>query len=65
MASKKRLSVNLSESEYQELAVLAQQNNVSMAWLGRKAIIQLLEQNKTQEHQLPLLRTVVSSRTGQ
>lgn len=58
MGSKNRISVNLSEIEYLALAALAQENNVSMAWLGRNAIGQLLEQNKHQELQLPLLRPV-------
>lgn len=64
MGSKNRLSVNLSEHEYLELAALAQKNNVSMAWLGRHAIGQLLEQNKHQERQLPLLRPVSSRESG-
>lgn len=60
MSSKNRLTVNLSKGEYQELLALASQNNVSMAWIGRKAIIELLEQNKPSDKQLPLLRTASS-----
>lgn len=64
MASKNRLTVNLSEAEHQELAALAEKNNVSMAWLGRQAIANLLEQNKQQELQLPLLRPVSFREAG-
>lgn len=55
MSSKHRVSVNLSESDYKELSALAEEHNVSMAWLGRYAICQLLENNKDQTLQLPLL----------
>lgn len=64
MASKNRLTVNLAGNEYQELFALAEKNNVSMAWLGRQAIVRLLEQNKHEELQLPLLGSISSKEAG-
>lgn len=61
MTSKERLSVNLDRIEYLDLQQLAKANNVSMAWLGRQAIIRLLEQHKQQEFQFPL---ELNQRTG-
>ena len=54
MVSKHRISVNLSEQEYQELSSLSEQYRVSMAWLGRKTIENLLEKFENEELQLPL-----------
>lgn len=55
MSAKCRLTVNLSENEYVTLAELAERSRVSMAWLGRQAIVALLEREKSeQQQQLPL-----------
>ena len=51
---KQRLTVNLADEDYRELAVLAGRNNLSMAWLGRKAVLELLERYRENPHQLPL-----------
>ena len=48
VAAKQRLTVNLEAPEYQELQRLAKQHNVSMAWLGRRAIAWFLEQDNSQ-----------------
>jgi len=48
VVTKQRLTVNLEAPEFQELQRLAKQHNVSMAWLGRRAIVWLLEQNNSQ-----------------
>lgn len=53
MAAKERLTVNLEANDYRELQRIAQQNSVSMAWLGRRAIEQFLEQSNSQR-ELPL-----------
>lgn len=45
MPSKHRISVNLSSDEYRELEALAGKARVSKAWLGRRAIIDLLERH--------------------
>lgn len=54
MASKNRMTVNLDDQEYQELHAMSQEHQVSMAWLGRQAILKLLDQYKQNEIQLPL-----------
>ena len=54
MSSKNRLSVNLAGNEYQQLLYLSKELDVSMAWIGRQAIIQLLEKNGTKSSQQTL-----------
>ena len=54
MTSKNRITVNLDADEYQELLAISQQQHISMAWLGRQAIIRLLEQYRQEEPQLAL-----------
>lgn len=52
--NKQRLSINLSAVEYAELSALATKNNLSMAWIGHKAILEFLTQARTESLQLPL-----------
>jgi hypothetical protein len=40
--NKHRLSVNLTEAEYDELSRLALESRLSMAWLAREALIEHL-----------------------
>ena len=54
MTSRERLAANLDKTEFLELQELAKADNVSMAWLGRRAIARLLEQYKQEEFQFPL-----------
>ncbi len=54
MASKNRLTVNLSDQEFSALVDLAEKAKVSKAWLGRKAIRELLERAQSEGQQLPL-----------
>ena len=54
MSSPQRLSVNLSPEEHRELAALAEKVRVSKAWLGRRAISELLDRYREREFQLPL-----------
>lgn len=54
MASKYRVSVNLQENEYKELAALSEKHRISMAWLGRQAIVEFLERNRQEALQFPL-----------
>ncbi len=53
LAAKHRVSVNLSEAEYQELSWLAGKYQVSMAWLSRRAIGDFLERCQQETAQLP------------
>lgn len=58
MTTKQRLTVNLEATELRELQRLAEQHNVSMAWLGRRAIVSLLEQNNSQR-EIPFLPSAI------
>ena len=55
MASKERVTINLDAADYRDLQGLAREHNVSMAWLGRRAITLLLEQSKQRELPFPLI----------
>lgn len=55
MTSKSRITVNVPCDEYVQLAALAKQHQVSMAWLGRRAIGEFLERYRHEELQLPLV----------
>lgn len=57
MASKNRVTVNLSDDEAAQLAALAEKAKVSKAWLGRRAICDLLDRarNDGQEQALPIV----------
>lgn len=57
MAARYRVSVNLADNEYQELLALAKKHQVSMAWLGRQTIQELLSLYRQEELQLPLKLT--------
>jgi predicted DNA-binding ribbon-helix-helix protein len=51
-----RTSVSLDEQMFCDVFQLAMQNDVSVAWLVRKAVAELLERRKHElEPQLPLL----------
>jgi len=52
--TKQRLTLNLDDEEYRELAELAERNNLSMAWIGRKAVLDLLARNRDASLRLPL-----------
>ena len=54
MAAKHRVTVNLDDREYQELSALSDRHRVSLAWLGRQALIDLLERCESEGLQLPL-----------
>lgn len=49
-----RISVGLSDREYEDLQTLAEKHRVSMAWLGRQAIIEFLDRHGGTDRQLPL-----------
>lgn len=54
VAAKHRVTVNLEDREYAELSALSDKYRVSLAWLGRRAIIELLERSESEGLQLPL-----------
>lgn len=48
VATKSRITINLDEHNYQELIELANELDVSLAWLGRKAFADLLAKYRTE-----------------
>lgn len=46
MTSRNRITVNLSDGEHRELGTLSRKHRVSLAWLGRQAIIDFLAKHK-------------------
>lgn len=50
-----RVSVGLSAKEYTELKALSDKHRISLAWLGRQAIVEFLERSQNRELQLPLI----------
>ena len=48
MSTKERLTVNLESADFAEFQRLAERHNVSMAWLGRRAIAWFLRQANSQ-----------------
>ena len=54
MAAKHRVTVNLTEEEYSQLSSLSEKSRVSLAWLGRQAIIEILDRHRNGKQPLPL-----------
>lgn len=54
MAQNHRISVGLSSTEHTELRSLSEKHRVSVAWLGRHAIVEFLERHRNREFQIPL-----------
>ncbi len=52
--TKQRISINLPNDEYAELASLAEKHSISMAWIGRRALLDFLERYRENPLQLPL-----------
>ena len=65
MASKHRVSLNLTPEEFREIAALAEHARVSKAWIGRQALIEFLERYRDRDLQLPLDLARTSPRGNQ
>ena len=48
ISAKNRITVNLEDAEYQALQRVAARSDRSLAWLGRRAIRELLQRESTQ-----------------
>ena len=57
---KNRLSVSLTDSELAELLSLKDRHHVSLAWLGRQAIVEFIAKYREENVQLPLKLTMRS-----
>lgn len=64
MPSKHRVTINVSEADYQMLNALAEKHRVAVAWLGRQAIIEFLERHQQENVQLPFSLPSSNERTG-
>ena len=60
VAASFRVTVNLEEPEYAVLSALSGKHRVSLAWLGRQAIIEFLERHEDEKVQLPLILSAAS-----
>ena len=54
VAAKNRVTINMEDREYAELSALSDKHRVSLAWLGRQAVIEFLERRESEDLQLPL-----------
>ena len=53
-SNKHRVAINLPDNEYAKLAALAKKHAVSMAWIGRQALLDFIEKHQNTPLQLPL-----------
>lgn len=53
MTAKNRITINLEDSEYVALQKIARRTDRSLAWLGRKAICELLEKTNGANENTP------------
>ncbi len=61
VSSKNRFSVSLTDSELTELLSLKDRHRVSLAWLGRQAIVEFIAKYREENVQLPLKLTIRST----
>ena len=65
MANKYRVTININDQEYLELSAISEKHRVSLAWLGRQAIIEFLQRYENVELQLPLGLPLERRRAGE
>ena len=65
MANKYRVTININDQEYLELSAISEKHRVSLAWLGRQAIIEFLQRYENVELQLPLGLPLERGRAGE
>ena len=52
--NKHRIAINLDDEEFSELDAMAERHDVSLAWIGRQAVLEFLSRYKDQQLPLPL-----------
>jgi len=62
MAATHRVTINLESEEFERLAALSTANRVSLAWLGRQAVIEFLANLGNGQLALPI--TLDAGQTG-
>lgn len=55
MAAKNRVTVNLSDDEHSIMSEISEKFHLSLAWLGRRAIADLIEKYNASPEQFPNL----------
>jgi len=61
---KQRISINLPDEEYTALSTMAEKNNLSMAWIGRRAILDFLDRYRDKQIPLSFAENVVTAADG-
>lgn len=51
--TKHRIAANLTDAEFGELAAMADKYDVSLSWLGRKAILEFIDRYHSEQLRLP------------
>lgn len=52
--TKHRIAANLTDTEFSELAAMARKYDVSLAWIGRQAVLEFIDRYRTEQLHLPL-----------
>jgi hypothetical protein len=52
--TKHRIAINLDDSEFAEMAAMADKHDVSLAWLGRQALLEFIARYRNEQLHLPL-----------
>ena len=55
MAAKNRVTVNLSDDEHSAMSEISEKFDLSLAWLGRRAIADLIEKYTANPDRFPAL----------
>jgi len=52
--TKHRIAANLTDAEFSELVAMARKYDVSLAWIGRQAVLEFIGRYRTEQLHLPL-----------
>jgi hypothetical protein len=63
--TKHRIAVSLTDSEFVELASMADRYDVSLSWLGRQSILEFITRYRVEQLQLPLRREARTRQAGE
>jgi len=63
--TKHRIAVSLTDSEFSEIAAMADKFDVSLAWLGRQGILEFIARYRVEQLQLPLRREARGDQFGE
>jgi hypothetical protein len=63
--TKHRIAVSLTDSEFVELAAMADKYDVSLSWLGRQGILEFIARYRAEQLELPLRRETRMRQVGE